>query len=119
MKTKLALSGLVLSLSLASTASLANTIEESVLGKNFCYSNSSNTGIGFSKNGEVFYFAPNIGAPDPNIVFKVEYLRPEDQFLIVKYDKRNPSLGQTIGRAFYDKGQDLLSIDGKQLSPCK
>lgn len=110
-----------MSLSMASTRASADSIDKNVLGRNFCYINSNNIGIGFTKNNEAFFFAPNIGMPDPNVVFKVEYLRPKNQFFIVKYDKRNLSFEQTVGRAFYDESQDLLTIDGKQLSPsaCK
>ena len=92
-------------------------IEERVLGRRFCYTEKLNTGWGFTKEGEAYFFAPNIGMPNPDVYYRVKFLRSTDQFEIDEYSRYKALPTRTLGRFFYDSKNDLLNSGNGILSP--
>lgn len=99
----------VAAIGLSKSAHAKSLIEDKVLGRHFCIPGKLNTGWGFTNDGGAFYFAPNAGMPNPDVYFKVEYLRSDDQFQIAEYSRSKPSLPvRYVGHFFYDKISDAI-----------
>lgn len=106
-------------MALPSLSMAMSTGAENILGKQFCSANDlPNSGWGFTKDGEAYYFAPNVGMPDPNSYYKVTFLRNPQMFQINHYRKGTNALIQTVGIFAYHhrtqsiaSGQDVLSVE--------
>lgn len=102
--------------------SMASTGAENILGKRFCnVDGAPNSGWAFAEDGTAYNFAPNLGFPDPNIYFKVEFLRHPDRFLLNKYQAGTNALLQRVADFTYDDetqsitaGQYVLSVGACQ-----
>jgi hypothetical protein len=115
-----ALSSVVLLGLVFSEVSLAsgNSLAKKVLGRSFCEQGRLNTGIGFSLSGEVGFFAPNIGRPDPSIVFKAEFIERQSRVRVVWSRRDHSAPEHSVGSYFYNSNTDSLEVStGERFSP--
>ena len=60
---------------------------QNILGQQFCsMGDLKDSGWGFSEDGHAYYFAPNIGMPDPSYFMKVEAGARPKEFVINAYE---------------------------------
>jgi hypothetical protein len=86
-----------------------------IQGHQFCNIDGSNSGWGFTKDGQAHYFAPKLGMPNPNEYYEVEYLRPRNQFVVVPHAINDTVIGPALF-FFYNTADDTLLVGDQVLS---